>query len=230
MGLRHEKMVLRHRKMSLRHTRSEEIPIALKTCFDYDAGISHFMRAEYPYTEWISLLKTEIKAGRPVYYTGQDSEDDGHAFVCDGYDINNLFHFNWGWGGSSDGYFEVSALTGGYNQSQTIITGIQPSDGQTTIQLELPLFYANKTSLSSLAESFSVIADTLKNTGSVNVSNPNLGVLLCRQDDSRISHQTSLKRMNMRPYDYFTAFTFLSDYSLPTDLPAGKYKLYSHSC
>ncbi|MDR3047288.1 MAG: C10 family peptidase [Bacteroidales bacterium] len=31
----------------------------------------------------------------PVYYSGRKSSG-GHAFVCDGYDAENLFHFNFG--------------------------------------------------------------------------------------------------------------------------------------
>ena len=33
-----------------------------------------------------------------------------HAFICDGYDDNGLFHFNWGWSGSHNGFFAMSAL------------------------------------------------------------------------------------------------------------------------
>ena len=48
----------------------------------------------------------EVAAGRPVLYTG-NTESGGHAFVCDGYDESGLFHINWGWGGSGDGYFSL---------------------------------------------------------------------------------------------------------------------------
>jgi hypothetical protein len=108
---------------------SETVPFALNAYFGYDAGISQLRRADYQYTEWIELLKAEIRAGRPVYYAGWNGKS-GHAFVCDGYDINDLFHFNWGWEGVWDGYFEVSALINGYNLDQTIVAGLQPGGGQ----------------------------------------------------------------------------------------------------
>ena len=41
------------------------------------------------------------------------SSSVGHEFVCDGYDGNGYFHFNWGWGGMSDGYFLLDALNPG---------------------------------------------------------------------------------------------------------------------
>ncbi|MDE7387640.1 MAG: C10 family peptidase, partial [Muribaculaceae bacterium] len=71
----------------------------------------------------------------PVYYCGANSRA-GHAFVCDGYSSDGFFHFNWGWGGMSDGYFLLSALdpgsqgiggsTAGYSYGQVIVTGAQP--------------------------------------------------------------------------------------------------------
>ena len=85
-----------------------------------------------PYNgNWDRKLREELDAGRPVFYAGFGS--GGHAFVCDGYKCeDNTFHFNWGWDGSGDGYFATSALNvSGYafNQSQRVITGIKPNQG-----------------------------------------------------------------------------------------------------
>ena len=84
---------------------------------------------------WLSLLKTELDENRPIMYAGADSEG-GHSFICDGYDDQDFFHFNWGWSGYCDGYYTVDDMvpgTGGsgagngsYNDDQDIIIGIQP--------------------------------------------------------------------------------------------------------
>lgn len=58
---------------------------------------------------WEDIVYQELAAGRPLGYTGMNGSG-GHAFVCDGYDGNGLFHFNWGWGGQYDGYFSLSVL------------------------------------------------------------------------------------------------------------------------
>ena len=36
---------------------------------------------------------------------------EGHAFVLDGLDANGLFHVNWGYYGSYDGYFRLDVLS-----------------------------------------------------------------------------------------------------------------------
>lgn len=93
-------------------------------------------------TEWANILKSDLDSGRPVFYTGRDV-GGGHAFVCDGYNNSNYFHFNWGWGGSCDGYYPLNALnpstsgaggtaSGTYNLNQDIIVGIQPNTSTTT--------------------------------------------------------------------------------------------------
>jgi hypothetical protein len=85
---------------------------------------------------WITMLKNELNAGRPIFYSGQGS-GGGHAWVCDGWDASNKMHFNWGWGGSGpDGYYSVDAIAppvlgvggggGNFNSSQQVIIGIQP--------------------------------------------------------------------------------------------------------
>ena len=110
------------------------VPGALSTYFGYDPGVSYKKRSEVATQQaWDNLVKDEIDAGRPVLYCGQDVTA-GHAFVCDGYQGDYL-HFNWGWGGSADGYFLSTLLnptvsrTHNYNNLNTIIYNIKPATG-----------------------------------------------------------------------------------------------------
>ena len=85
-------------------------------------------------TAWIELLKTELDNNRPILYRGHSNSSGGHAFVCDGYDSNDKFHFNWGWSGSANGFFSLTALTPSshnFSEFQAAIIGIQPKDGST---------------------------------------------------------------------------------------------------
>ena len=115
---------------------SEDVVDALKDYFNYDPNLQYVYKYYYTDEKWKDLLKTELNAGRPVYYAGDDGQA-GHAFVCDGYDANDYFHFNWGWGGYCDGYYLIGNLapgTGGigsgngsYNNNNIIIIGVQPN-------------------------------------------------------------------------------------------------------
>ncbi len=85
---------------------------ALKTYFNYKPTLHGEERADYSESTWIGMLKAELDAGRPIIMAGAGS-GGGHCFVADGYDASNLFHMNWGWAGSSNGYFNINALNPG---------------------------------------------------------------------------------------------------------------------
>ena len=94
--------------------------------FNYQTP-TYVQRSGYSMTQWNNLLKDEIDSNRPIYYRGQG--DGGHAFICDGYDDSNLFHFNFGWAGSDNGYYVSSALNtsnGSFNVLQACIINIIP--------------------------------------------------------------------------------------------------------
>ena len=116
---------------------SSYIPAALIKHFNYDKGVHLEEREYYTTAEWTQLVYDNVSRG-PVIYDGQ-SNQGGHSFVCDGYDGNGFFHFNWGWAGMSDGYFALSALdpiqqgiggsTSGFNYMQDIVADAKPDDG-----------------------------------------------------------------------------------------------------
>ena len=116
---------------------------ALKCYFGYNSTLNGKYKDNYTNSEWIAFLKTELDAGRPVLYSGYDeSYSDGHAFVCDGYNNNDYFHFNWGWSGSNDGYFAVTSLnpgSGGWGSSHYDFTYVQ----QALFGVEPPVLVLN---------------------------------------------------------------------------------------
>ena len=149
---------------------------ALKTYFDYDGAAQQLHRADYANAEWEKIIYDELAAQRPVYLSGfsvSASGSVGHAFVCDGYDGQGLYHINWGWGGMSDGYFRLTLLnpddhgtggnngSGGFNMDEGAIIGIQPNQGGTSqevAQMTLDYFAATEETVTrnSIFGSFSV--------------------------------------------------------------------------
>lgn len=109
--------------------------------FGYDADLMMDLnRSTFSLDKWMQIIDTELAAGRPVLYGGQAS-DGGHQFICDGKDGEGLYHINWGWSGSQNGYFDLSLLnpekggTGsgssmeGYNRLCSMTIGIAPDNG-----------------------------------------------------------------------------------------------------
>ena len=86
---------------------------AMRRYFDYSRQIHKEKKSDYSDEEWRSLLMGNLDLSRPIQYVGYGSA--GHSFVCDGYDSNGLFHFNWGWG-VANGFFALGNLNPlGYN-------------------------------------------------------------------------------------------------------------------
>jgi len=92
---------------------SEDAAEALKNYFGYDQSLELVYRNNYSYDDWKLLLQSQIDAGQPMYYHGFGT--GGHAFNVDGYQDTMYFHFNWGWGGSYNGYFHLFNLNPGGN-------------------------------------------------------------------------------------------------------------------
>ena len=83
---------------------------ALSRYFRYDGSLMRFEQKNwYTNSEWESMLRENLDMGMPLYYAASGN-DGGHAFVCDGYDDNNMFHFNWGWQGFDNGYYAINAF------------------------------------------------------------------------------------------------------------------------
>ncbi len=56
---------------------------------------------------FLASLIEEIGQRRPIIAGGWDTGGASHYYIIDGYDLNNMLHFNLGWNGTSNGYYEV---------------------------------------------------------------------------------------------------------------------------
>jgi hypothetical protein len=214
---------------------SIDVAIALSTYFGYDKNIQIYSRDYCSRTKWVEMLKTELSAARPILYGGVNSSSVGHMFVCDGYDENGLFHFNWGWGGYANGYFEISALdpanlktssnTGGFNNTQTIITGIQKPNSFSvpTYMILMPHKLTTANDSISRTDNFSIVSQGIGNygankfTGKVGValynSNGFIDVLKCESQNDLI------------PWSGWGRLPFLV--KIPDKLSNGNYQIYA---
>ena len=96
---------------------------AFSEYFSYDGNQESVWSGNYSSDAWEQLLYDELVEGRPILYVGYGN-DGGHAFVIDGCN-NNYFHVNYGWGGSVEGFFLLSAVPN-YTEDQNAVIGIRP--------------------------------------------------------------------------------------------------------
>lgn len=114
---------------------------ALYTYFGYDADINIINQDYVGAAGFEEAIYRELEARRPTLLSGYTENWEGHAFVCDGVDQYGMYHINWGWGGSQNGYFALSALDPdqqgiggaasgeGFHVGLTALVGIKPDEG-----------------------------------------------------------------------------------------------------
>ena len=79
--------------------------------FGYNADAALLSRDDYSAEEWAGMIEAQLAAGCPILYGGVDpNKDMGHGFVVDGCG-SGMYHINWGYSGSGDGYFVLDAFT-----------------------------------------------------------------------------------------------------------------------
>ena len=219
--------------------------ISLSKNFKYNPNIQYLQRLYFNTSEWNEIVYNELAAGRPILYGGQ-STSVGHEFVCDGYDGNGYFHFNWGWGGMSDGYFILDALNpnsvgtgggagGGYNSRQDIIIGIQPSSVETDVYLTQfgNLSASASGSNISLALNYNGNVGNWVNAG-ISAVKVRMGAEIVSVDNPEIkpqyvrlfSNDIDIPALTLNGYNIsYQGIKGNATVSIPSILPNGKYKV-----
>lgn len=105
---------------------SDDVPYALKAYFNYANSAQMLKKSSYTTSVWENMMQGDLNISRPLYYSGQSTEG-GHAFVCDGYQGSNYYHFNFGWSGSQNGYYTLQDVNGFYSD-QRMVRNIFPAD------------------------------------------------------------------------------------------------------
>lgn len=89
--------------------------------FFYTDQMANLYREEYTHEEYMQLIIKAIDMNWPMVHRG-----GGHAYVLDGYNDNDMVHFNWGWSGSSDGWFNIDEH--GYTEGESVIYNYVPAE------------------------------------------------------------------------------------------------------
>ncbi|MBM3434658.1 MAG: hypothetical protein FJY07_00400, partial [Bacteroidetes bacterium] len=85
---------------------NNDISYALETYFYFNEAVNDLNRSSYAGSLWTDLLNEELNLNRPIIYGAYDiDEEAGHAWVVDAYTDGDMYHCNWGWRGSDNGWY-----------------------------------------------------------------------------------------------------------------------------
>lgn len=206
---------------------------ALRTYFNYNPNLYVESRDHMSLGAWKTLLINQLQTGHPLCYTGNSSKGGsaGHYFVCDGYDANTgKFHFNWGWSGVYDGYFEVTALepgTGGigaglgeFNSGQMIIVNVQPEPTGEYV----PHFDANTVTITTAqGKNVSITAANFANNNAKNISG-SIGLAVYKADGTLYRYIPSDVTLPISGFHIGSYYGDNFKYNVnATDIPDGTY-------
>ncbi|HRY32677.1 MAG TPA: C10 family peptidase [Bacteroidales bacterium] len=122
-----------------------------------------YERDSLTYEDWIAVMKDNLDRKLPLYYSGNPVSGAGHAFVCDGYQDSAFFHFNLGWGGTSNGYYYISNVQG-FNYEQVMAAEVYPD----SVNFTYPPYASGTDTLThwegSIADGSGPLNDYLNNT------------------------------------------------------------------
>ena len=109
----------------------QEACLGIKKFFGYNKNARLYTRDYYTAELWMEMIFKELNLKRPIYYNGVSEGGGGHAFIIDGYDKDGFVHVNWGWGGNSNGFFDIALLNppgSSYSKAQGMILGMCKPD------------------------------------------------------------------------------------------------------
>ena len=221
---------------------------ALVRHFSYSPDAHFINRGNQTEAQWSGDIRRSLLAGSPVLYGGRDATT-GHEFVCDGIDENGLLHINWGWGGVSDGYFDMNILSpenlgigagnGAYYRDQDVILFLKPGNediDNSSYRAPLSLRYMEKGSTDENGKldrrTSKIFTAEFHNTSDVSISRGSLKYFLTLTDmNGNTVYQNREKGssdINLAPgyYYYSNTTTFSFDSGINSaDIPDGEYKV-----
>ena len=193
------------------------------------------LRRQFTTTDvWNSTIIGELSAGRPVFYSAQSGAQGGHAFICDGYDGDGLFHINWGWSGSLNGYFDLMSLNcydqpgTGFSIDQEIIYDLRPAVDTPTDDTNVPIFYYSVTPSTTETEVGGTVSYSISNLGAYyEALDCTIGTGLYADTEGKtLVSGTCDEPMNFGSRENYTwMYSWSMSYTLPDDLADGEYYL-----
>lgn len=129
---------------------AQDMAYALINYFCYNPNIKYYERRYFSKDDWDGIIQEDLVNGRPVLYSGMGERKNsdgttyryGHQFVLDGCNSEGMYHFNFGWEGKYDGFFELTSINpeegSDYTLDQAMVCNVSPE----TIGKHEDIFFA----------------------------------------------------------------------------------------
>lgn len=150
---------------------TEDIVTVIGFQFGYHNDVNYKTKSGHSWDTWEEFIRDDLDNGQPIIYRSKNDDGNGHAFICDGYQIisgDEKFHFNWGWNGiDNDEWLYLGTLNtsnGNYNNDHGAIFHIKPDPGSTSdycsLEIDLFLFYVEYYWQAGFLEPWEIVPNT----------------------------------------------------------------------
>jgi len=213
---------------------SKKMSTAATQYMGIDQSIQQLYRGYYGDEIWFEMVKKELQHN-PMPYSCSV-----HAFVVDGYDAEGRLHVNWGWSGSSNGYFEVNAFvptsSRNYTKSNNGIFNFRPDEGGKAVPM-LKLEKATSSSSGKTYTGLTLVSGQLVQNSDITVTVGyvvNAGIINFTGELvlAHCNKNNEIKELIMEPWNCSISVGYMSAYSnrkchisLPTE-DGDKVKLF----
>lgn len=179
----------------------------------------------YDDNQWKDILYANLSNGLPVAYFGRGVS--GHAFIIDGF-RDDMFHVNWGWDGSCDGYYHLYGLEGDgfyFSSVQKAIAYIRPGEtgmnathSKINVNGLLAQPSSNQDKSSPYEARWSLTCDL------TDVADIHLGMALCGEDGTVIKILTD-EEISVETLGTGDTYTHTANIIFGDGISDGKYKV-----
>ena len=210
---------------------------ALITNFSYDPSIEKLSPSYFQTDEWHARIQKELQAHRPLLVSGEADNENGHAFIIDGYRFDGstpYYHINWGWSGSDNAYFLIDNMrpseagTGGYTDNYsydyTLFFGIQPENNIDEGFALSSTYYVDKSTYSA-GSRITFTIDRLANFVSCIAFSGTVKAYACSGNRCyELGNIITIDSGNpLKPGSYYYGMTRY--FTIPSTVPTGSYRI-----
>lgn len=205
---------------------SKEARYGVINYWGYNENLNWLDRNYYSTETWMKYIYEELNCNRPIYYTGDDASNGGHAFVIDGYDKDGLVHVNWGWGpNGGNGYYDIALLNPSglqFSEGQDMLIGISPTQ---CLQYQSCIYSTDPFSVSKVSNLLRVTSGLLYNHTGDNFSGEVAVILESSKGIKNVIKTFEFNRVVT--YYYLNPNSNIGGLlTLPTPLEDGEYRVY----